>query len=180
MHRVASLDVNNASSVGLDEQTFVLFEQGVQQYNTYLSKGLIKTPHISARVQSTTTSPNIQANCAGLSGFGYGGGSWDLYLNECQTVRIEALLAIAASVVGIVGILVEFIPVIGQVAGAALGIASSLIAIGAGVLLYTDASGGFNGLYMIGRYFRNGIAVEAYGAQQDTIDLNDHIFQYDR
>jgi hypothetical protein len=163
----ASLDVSNASSVGLDEQTFVLFEQGIQQYNTALSKGLIKASPISTSTQTKTTSSSVRPyTCAGTSAFYFNAktGDWTIYVNECMTVQIEAALGIAAGVVGIAGIIAELIPG-GQAIGAALGIASFLIAIGAATILLTDAGGGFNGIYMVGTLTRGQVSVKAFGAQ---------------
>ena len=161
----ASLDVSNPSSVGLDAQTFVLFQQGVQQYNMALSKKLIKASHIPRSIQTKNSSSSVRPyDCAGFSAFYISKGSWTIYLNECKTVQVEAALGITAGVVGIAGIIAELIPG-GQAAGVALGIASFLIAIGVGVLLYTDAGGGFNGVYMVGTYGNGKVSVKAFGAQ---------------
>lgn len=161
----ASLDTNNASIAGMDKQAFVLFEQGIQQYNSALSKGLIKTTHISTSVQTKATSSSVRPyDCAGILYYYIYNGYWGVYLNECMTVQLEAALAIGAGVVGIAGIIAELIPG-GQVTGVVLGIASFLIAIGAGAILYTDAGGGFNGVYVVGTYFHGHVSVTGFGAQ---------------
>lgn len=156
-----SLDITDGTSVGLDEKTFLVFQTGVQQYNTALSTSLIKDAPVSPN-----THLFAPESCAGRSGEVVNGITHTVYFNECQTAIIEGALTAGGGAATIAAAIAAIIPG-GQPAAVILGIAAGLATIGAGAILIIDATGGFNGTYLVWKQLpnRGGATVTDFGHQ---------------
>lgn len=89
---------------------------------------------------SFTTTPTTAAACLGVSKFVWRtyGVSWDAYFNSCDTNRIVGLMTAGAGLTAIAGAVAA---ALGISSATALLVASGLLTVGVGIIIYVSANG---------------------------------------